>query len=193
MVSPTSRLPRCKRCSSKCHLFSSNVFESTVFINRKNFHDGWEREGAAIAVYYKGELVVDLHGGYADASALRKWTPDTRTVVFSATKVGRSGANTGRSIRSLSFALQAVAALCVGILVDRGHLAYEDLVSKYWPEFAQNGKENITVEWIMTHKVSGFAMFETSTLVNHITHATTSYQSLSASNDASICRRDYRR
>ena len=74
------------------------VFKSVIFIifssidanfpfHRKNFHDGWEREGAALAVYYKGELVVDLYGGYADASALRKWTPDTRTVVFSATKV----------------------------------------------------------------------------------------------------------
>ncbi|VDM56738.1 unnamed protein product [Angiostrongylus costaricensis] len=55
---------------------------------RKNFHDGWEREGAAIAVYHKGELIVDLQGGYADKSSGRKWTPETRTVVFSATKAG---------------------------------------------------------------------------------------------------------
>lgn len=54
---------------------------------RKNFHDGWEREGAALAVYHKGELVVDLQGGYADASSLRPWTPETRTVIFSASKV----------------------------------------------------------------------------------------------------------
>lgn len=65
------------------------VLESwfSIKLFRKNFHDGWEREGAAIAVYHKGELVVDLQGGYADASALRKWTPQTRTIVFSATKV----------------------------------------------------------------------------------------------------------
>lgn len=56
-------------------------------IYRKNFTDGWEREGAAISIYRNGELVVDLQGGYADASSLRPWTSDTRTVVFSATKV----------------------------------------------------------------------------------------------------------
>ncbi|KAK5978537.1 hypothetical protein GCK32_019623, partial [Trichostrongylus colubriformis] len=81
--------------------------------SRKNFHDGWEREGAAIAVYHKGELIVDLQGGYADKSSGRKWTPDTRTVVFSATK--------------------AVGALCVAMLVDRGHISYADKMSKLWP------------------------------------------------------------
>ena len=30
------------------------------FFSRKNFHDGWEREGASIAVYHRGQLVVDL-------------------------------------------------------------------------------------------------------------------------------------
>uniref|UniRef100_A0A914WTT1 Beta-lactamase-related domain-containing protein n=1 Tax=Plectus sambesii TaxID=2011161 RepID=A0A914WTT1_9BILA len=112
--------------------FVNESFAKVQKTFKKNFHDGWEREGAALAVYYKGELVVDLYGGYADTSALRLWTPETRTVVFSATK--------------------AVAALCVAMLVDRGHLAYDDLVSKHWPEFAQNGKENITVDWIMSHR-----------------------------------------
>lgn len=61
-----------------------------ISISRKNFIDGWEREGAAISIYRNGELVVDLQGGYADASSLRPWTSDTRTVVFSATKVRSS-------------------------------------------------------------------------------------------------------
>jgi hypothetical protein len=55
---------------------------------RKNFTCGWEDEGAAFAVYYKGKLVVDLWGGYADKSCLRPWTEDTLCVVFSTTKVG---------------------------------------------------------------------------------------------------------
>jgi len=37
--------------------------------------------------------------------------------------------------------IQAVGALCIALLVDRGHLAYEHLVTKYWPEFGTNGKE----------------------------------------------------
>lgn len=40
-----------------------------------------------MAVYYDGQLVVDLCGGYKDASSLVRWTEDTRTVVFSVTKV----------------------------------------------------------------------------------------------------------
>ncbi|KAK5970968.1 hypothetical protein GCK32_016370 [Trichostrongylus colubriformis] len=35
-------------------------YEKVEKVFRKNFHDGWEREGAAIAVYHKGELIVDL-------------------------------------------------------------------------------------------------------------------------------------
>uniref|UniRef100_A0A0M3I965 Beta-lactamase domain-containing protein n=2 Tax=Ascaris TaxID=6251 RepID=A0A0M3I965_ASCLU len=120
--------------------FAQPKFVKVEKVFRKNFHDGWEREGAAIAVYHKGELVVDLQGGYADASALRKWTPQTRTIVFSATK--------------------AVGALCIALLVDRGHLHYSDFVSQYWPEFAQNGKENITVDWIMSHRAGLAALDE---------------------------------
>ncbi|KAK6047607.1 hypothetical protein COOONC_14889 [Cooperia oncophora] len=44
-------------------------YEKVEKVFRKNFHDGWEREGAAIAVYHKGELIVDLQGGYADKSS----------------------------------------------------------------------------------------------------------------------------
>ncbi|ETN85042.1 hypothetical protein RB195_020311 [Necator americanus] len=115
-------------------------YQKVEKIFRKNFHDGWEREGAAIAVYHKGELIVDLQGGYADKSSGRKWTSDTRTVVFSATK--------------------AVGALCVAILVDRGHIAYEDKMSAYWPEFAQQGKENITIDWLMSHRAGLAALDE---------------------------------
>ncbi|KAE9418430.1 hypothetical protein Angca_009603, partial [Angiostrongylus cantonensis] len=109
-------------------------------IFKKNFHDGWEREGAAIAVYHKGELIVDLQGGYADKSSGRKWTPETRTVVFSATK--------------------AVGALCVAMLVDRGYVSYEDKMSKFWPEFAQHGKEHITIKWLMSHQAGLAALDE---------------------------------
>lgn len=106
-----------------CELLSVKILISTFF-----------REGASIAVYYKGNLVVDLHGGFADASSLLPWTLETRTVIFSATK--------------------AVGALCVAILVDRGHVKYADLVTSFWPEFGQNGKEKITVDWIMSHRVN---------------------------------------
>uniref|UniRef100_A0A915PW13 Beta-lactamase-related domain-containing protein n=1 Tax=Setaria digitata TaxID=48799 RepID=A0A915PW13_9BILA len=132
--------------SGKHRQLTNNIFGTTTeqFANvekvfRKNFDDGWEREGAAISIYHNGELVVDLQGGYADASSLRPWTSETRTVVFSATK--------------------AVGALCIAVLIDRGRLQYSDRISQFWPEFGQNGKENITVGWVMNHR-AGLATFD---------------------------------
>ncbi|KIH50636.1 hypothetical protein ANCDUO_19284 [Ancylostoma duodenale] len=47
-----------------------------------------------------------------------------------------------------------MAALCVARLVDQKLLRYDDLVTKFWPEFGKNGKENITVRWLLGHRVS---------------------------------------
>ncbi|PIO67645.1 beta-lactamase [Teladorsagia circumcincta] len=98
---------------------------------RQNFRDGWEPEGASFAVFVKSRKVVDIWGGYADKQAARTWKEDTITITFSATK--------------------AVAAVCIAILADRGRLKYDDLVTKHWPGFAKNGKENITIEWVLSH------------------------------------------
>ncbi len=35
----------------------------------------------------------------------------------------------------------------------RGYMKYEDRVSKYWPEFAANGKEDVTIEQLLSHQV----------------------------------------
>lgn len=49
--------------------------------------------------------------------------------------------------------VQGVANACVLLLADRGHLCYDDCVSKHWPEFAQNGKEKLTVSQLVSHQV----------------------------------------
>ena len=48
---------------------------------------------------------------------------------------------------------QLVQFRCFDLFERRGELNYDDLVSKYWPEFGQNGKEKVTVEMLMTHRV----------------------------------------
>ncbi|KAK6047760.1 beta-lactamase, partial [Cooperia oncophora] len=100
---------------------------------------GWERDGAALCVYYQGQCVVDIWGGFADRESERRWREDTLQIIFSTSK--------------------AVGAICVAMLVDRGHLRYSDKISSFWPEFAKNGKENITVEMILTH-TSGLACLD---------------------------------
>lgn len=54
---------------------------------RRNLAENWERGGGAFAVYYQGEKVVDLWGGYADKESIRFWREDTMTIAFSTTKV----------------------------------------------------------------------------------------------------------
>ncbi|XP_006819920.1 beta-lactamase domain-containing protein 2-like [Saccoglossus kowalevskii] len=103
-----------------------------VFREFRRCHEQNLDVGSAVAVYYKGKKVVDLWGGYADYEAEEPWQQNTMTMVFSATK--------------------GVAALCVAVAVDRGYLDYDQKVSHYWPDFAQNGKENITVRQVVCHE-----------------------------------------
>src|SRR5688572_22889162 len=95
-----------------------------------NFEKGKE-VGASFAAYRDGEPVVDLWGGDADAAQTRPWRRDTIVNVFSTTK--------------------AMTALCVHMCADRGLIDLDAPVAKYWPEFAQNGKEAILVRQAMSH------------------------------------------
>src|SRR5256712_7170330 len=95
-----------------------------------NFAAGRE-VGASFAATVEGELVVDLWGGWADAATTRPWERDTIVNVFSTTK--------------------AMTALCAHLLVDRGQLDLDAPVARYWPGFAQAGKERITTRHLLTH------------------------------------------
>jgi CubicO group peptidase (beta-lactamase class C family) len=102
---------------------------------REAFAKNFEVEnevGASFAATVNGRWVVDLWGGHADAAQTRTWEKDTIANVFSTTK--------------------AMTAVCAHMLVDRGLLDVEDPVAKYWPEFAQAGKETMPVKWILSHQ-----------------------------------------
>ena len=86
--------------------------------------------GASFAATLDGEPVVDLWGGYAD-EARRPWAEDTIVNVFSTTKT-----------------MCAITAL---LCADRGLIDFNAPVATYWPEFAQNGKDRITVAHLMSH------------------------------------------
>ncbi|XP_033641765.1 beta-lactamase domain-containing protein 2-like [Asterias rubens] len=109
-------------------------FEPVLKVFRENFAKGVESPtgGSAFSVYYKGAKVIDLWGGYADTEALRPWREDTMAIVYSSTK--------------------GMAATCIALLADRGHIDYDKTVASYWPEFALNGKENITVRMLLNHE-----------------------------------------
>jgi len=98
---------------------------------KEQFAEG-QHIGAGVAVYHRGRLVADLWGGLADEDTNTPWGRDTMAVSFSTTK--------------------GLTATCLHILADRGLVRYDDLVSKYWPEFAANGKGGIKVYHLLTHQ-----------------------------------------
>ncbi len=87
--------------------------------------------GASFAATLDGEMVVDLWGGFADAAHTRPWGRDTIVNVWSTTK--------------------AMTTLCAHMLVDRGLLDLDAPVARYWPEFAQGGKEAMPVRYLLSH------------------------------------------
>src|SRR5262245_17303572 len=90
----------------------------------RNFAERGEL-GAAFAAVRDGEPVVDLWGGVADRASGRPWREDTLVLIFSGTK--------------------GLVAACVLMLLERGQLELDAPVARYWPEFAQAGKEQMRV------------------------------------------------
>jgi CubicO group peptidase (beta-lactamase class C family) len=88
--------------------------------------------GAAVAVWVDGHLVVNLWGGWADAAGTRPWQQNTLTTVLSGTK--------------------GLSATCVHQLADRGEVDLHAPIARYWPEFGQAGKEDITLAMVMSHR-----------------------------------------
>ena len=88
--------------------------------------------GAAFSLYVRGEKVVDLWGGVADTTTGRAWEEDTLQLVYSTTK--------------------GATAICAHLLAQSGALDLEAPVAEYWPEFAAEGKEQIPVRWLLSHR-----------------------------------------
>ncbi|XP_025095506.1 beta-lactamase domain-containing protein 2-like [Pomacea canaliculata] len=111
--------------------FVHPAYQPVADLFRKLVEDGTER-GGSFAVYHQGEKLVELWGGYANPHSSLPWQESTVTATFSSTK--------------------GMAALSIAKLVERGLLDYKAEIQKYWPEFAQNNKSNITLEMLMSHQ-----------------------------------------
>ena len=55
-------------------------------------------------------------------------------------------------------ATKGLAAMTLALAHSRGWLDYEERVCAYWPEFAQQGKERITVRQLLAHQAGLFAL-----------------------------------
>src|SRR5690242_1108278 len=110
-------------------------FESVRDAFAENFSRRHE-VGGACCVYHHGERVVDLWGGVRNKSTGEPWEEDSMVLVYSATK--------------------GLAAMTLALAHSRGWLDYEARVCMYWLEFAQQGKDNITVRQLLAHLLPGF-------------------------------------
>ncbi len=113
------------------HGYVDSGFEKVKEVFEDNFKKRGEL-GAACSVYIYNKKVVDLWGGFADPKRKRAWKEGTKTIVFSSTK--------------------GLSSLAFSTLHSKGLLDFDEKISTYWPEFAANGKEDITVRQLLAHE-----------------------------------------
>lgn len=82
--------------------------------------------------------MVDLWGGIRNKQTGEPWEHNTMVLVHSATK--------------------GLAAMTLAITQSRGWLDYEERAATYWPEFAQQGTERITVGQLLAHQAGLYAL-----------------------------------
>jgi CubicO group peptidase (beta-lactamase class C family) len=88
--------------------------------------------GAAVSVWQNGEPILDLYGGFRDAGREKPWAADTLVLVWSATK--------------------GIGSACVLHALQEHNIDINQRVAEVWPEFAQAGKEKITLAQLLSHQ-----------------------------------------
>lgn len=122
-------------------------FQNVAHLFSRFQADRYAQGGAALVVYFKNQKVLDIYMG--KKSMDEDWQADTLSVCYS----------TGKG----------VLATLAHILVSEGRIALHEPVAQYWPEFAQQGKGQITLHHMLSHQ-SG--LFDIRNLVDEATQMT---------------------
>jgi CubicO group peptidase (beta-lactamase class C family) len=99
------------------------------------FHENFDKFGelgAAISVWQNGRELLELHGGFRDAKREQPWTDETLVLIWSATK--------------------GLGSACLLHVLQEHKIGIERRVGEFWPEFAQAGKEKITLAQLLSHQ-----------------------------------------
>lgn len=88
--------------------------------------------GAAVSVWQNGKPIIDLYGGFCDAGREKPWRADTVVLVWSATK--------------------GIGSACVLHALQQHKIELTRAVAEFWPEFGQSGKDNITLDQLLSHQ-----------------------------------------
>ncbi|PXF45375.1 putative aarF domain-containing protein kinase 1 [Gracilariopsis chorda] len=117
-------------------VFTSGRFDALTAarVLQRVFHILHEKEmmiGMQVAAYKNGKLVLNIASGQRGRYDLRPVTTKSLFNSFSSTK--------------------GLTAILFASLQDDYDVQYHDLVTKYWPEYGQNGKESTTIAHILSH------------------------------------------
>jgi CubicO group peptidase (beta-lactamase class C family) len=112
-------------------LDSDELRERLTPLFRENFEKFGEL-GAAVSIWQNGKPLVDLYGGFCDAHHEKPWKADTLVLVWSATK--------------------GIGSACVLHALQEHRINIGRCVAEFWPEFAQAGKEKITLSQLLSHQ-----------------------------------------
>ncbi|MCK4284772.1 MAG: beta-lactamase family protein, partial [Candidatus Lokiarchaeota archaeon] len=110
--------------------YTDPKFKTIKDVFKENFKE-FNEVGASFAVFYDNKFVVDIWGGYSNPEKTKPWNKDSIAKVYSTNKI--------------------ITSICALILVDRGLLDLDAPVARYWPEFAQSGKEKLPVRYLFSH------------------------------------------
>jgi len=106
-------------------------FQPVLEALKENFRSE-DEVGSAVSVVIDGRTVVDLWGGWRDGAKQREWQRDTLVCMMSVSK--------------------GITGMAFNIVVDRGLVDVNAPVARYWPEFAQAGKESLPVRFLLDHR-----------------------------------------
>ena len=113
---------------------------------RENFEKLGEL-GAAVSVWQNGKPVLDLYGGFCDARREHPWASETIVLIWSATK--------------------GLGSACVLHVLQEHKIDINQRVAEFWPDFAQAGKEEITLAQLLSHQAGLCALDRRVDILNY--------------------------
>lgn len=138
---------------------------------QRNFAVGLELN-SQLCCYHNGRCVINVFGrNESHPLSTINYDINTLQIVFSSTK--------------------AVTSLAMAIAADKGYFKYDDKVCKHWPQFATNGKSQITIADIMRHD-SGLSYLDEQITIDDIESISDPSGSLAKKFERSSAEKDLR-
>ena len=103
--------------------------------------------GAALSIWQEGRSILELRGGFRDARRETPWNDETIVLFWSATK--------------------GLGSACLLHVLQEEKIGLERRVAEFWPEFAQAGKDEVTLAQLLSHQAGLVALDEPVEMTDH--------------------------